>query len=218
MARTRSAAAHRKVLNAAIALIAERGVDGTSMDAVAEASGVSKATIYKHWADKEALLLEVMADMTHLRERPAFDSGHTRRDMVAVLAYRPPEAPDLRERIMPHFLAYSARNPEFGLGWRSMVMEPPRRELTHLMKLGIQKAELSPDLDLDLSLALLLGPIMYWHIFLKKTVEDPGALAERVVGAFWKAYGQKKKPANPKVRRPGKATPAAVLRRRGDPR
>ena len=30
------------------------------MDAIAQASGVSKATIYNHWADKEALLMEVM--------------------------------------------------------------------------------------------------------------------------------------------------------------
>ena len=40
--------------------MAERGVEGSSMDAIAEASGVSKATIYKHWADKDALLLEMV--------------------------------------------------------------------------------------------------------------------------------------------------------------
>ena len=48
MPRTRSADAHRKVLDAALELFAERGIDATSMDAIAEASGVSKATIYKH--------------------------------------------------------------------------------------------------------------------------------------------------------------------------
>ena len=48
MARTRSASAHRKVLDAALALFAERGIEGASMDAVAEHSGVSKATIYKN--------------------------------------------------------------------------------------------------------------------------------------------------------------------------
>ena len=48
------------MLRAALDLFGERGIDATSMDAIAQASGVSKATIYNHWADKEALLMEVM--------------------------------------------------------------------------------------------------------------------------------------------------------------
>ena len=78
-------------------------------------SGVSKATIYKHWADKDALLLEVLADIIGLHARPVFDTGDTRADMVAVLAYRPPEDGGMRQRILPHLVAYSARNAEFGL-------------------------------------------------------------------------------------------------------
>ena len=52
--------------------MAERGIESTSMDAIAEASGVSKATIYNHWADKEALLLEVMADLHGLHRTAGF--------------------------------------------------------------------------------------------------------------------------------------------------
>jgi len=191
MARTRSASAHLKVLEAGLELMAERGVDATSMDAIAEASGVSKATIYKHWADKDALLLEIMAHANGLTSRPKFDSGKTREDMVAVLSHRPAERAELRERLTPHFIAYSARNPTFGLVWRNMVMEPPRRELRYLLKLGVQKKELAPEVDSDLSLALLLGPIIYWHVFLnnKKITESPRDLAEGVVDAFWKAFG-----------------------------
>jgi AcrR family transcriptional regulator len=193
MARTRSASAHQKVLDAAVSLVAERGVDATSMDAIARESGVSKATIYKHWPDKDALLLEMMASVHGLHDRPKFDSGNIRADMVAVLSYRPPEKADMRERIMPHFVAYSATNAAFGLAWRHMVMEPPRQELKHLMKLAIKKRELPPKLDLDLSLALLLGPIIYWHVFLRSTSEDPKRLAEGVVDAFLRAFSLKKR-------------------------
>jgi len=71
LARTRSASAHQRVLNAAVELVAERGVDATSMDAIADCSGVSKATIYKHWPDKEALMLEMMAQMAGIHARPS---------------------------------------------------------------------------------------------------------------------------------------------------
>jgi len=179
-------------LDAALELIAERGVNATSMDAIARKSGVSKATIYKHWADKDALLLDVMADLHELHRRPIFNSGNTRADLIAVLSYRPREKADIRERIMPHLIAYSARNTSFGTAWRNMVMEPPRRELNSLLKRGIEKSELTPNLDVDLSLALLLGPIIYWHVFLRRTSEHPSGLAEGVVDAFWRAFGLKK--------------------------
>jgi AcrR family transcriptional regulator len=107
MPRTRSESAHKKAIDAALKLVAERGVDGASMDAVAALSGVSKATIYKHWTDKAALLLEIMLVIHGLQERPDFDSGDTRASLMAVLSYRPREYAGMRERIMPHFAAYS---------------------------------------------------------------------------------------------------------------
>lgn len=188
MARTRSETAHRKVLHATLALVADRGIEAASMDAIARKSGVSKATIYKHWSDKDTLLLEMLAFANGLHNRPRFDSGNTRADIQAVLAYRPAENADMRERIMPHVIAYSAHNLPFGNAWRATIMEPPRRELTQLLKQGIEKGELSPSLDIDMSLALLLGPIMYWHIFLKRTAHDPTSLSGVVVDAFWRAF------------------------------
>jgi TetR/AcrR family transcriptional repressor of mexJK operon len=43
------------ILDAAMALFPSRGYDNTSVDAIAQAAGVSKLTVYSHFADKEAL-------------------------------------------------------------------------------------------------------------------------------------------------------------------
>lgn len=43
------------ILDAAMALFPSRGYDGVSVDAIAHAAGVSKLTVYSHFADKEAL-------------------------------------------------------------------------------------------------------------------------------------------------------------------
>ena len=195
MPRTRSASAHQKVLKAVRELVAEHGIEGASMDAVARESGVSKATIYKHWADKEALLLEMLADASGLHSRPKFDSGDTRADMIALLSYRPPENDSVRERILSHIVAYSARNRAFGLTWRKMVMDPAMRDLRNLIERGISKGELKPDLNLELALGLLLGPMLYWHIF-QKGQDPPTDLRPRaagVVDAFWRAFGVTKR-------------------------
>ena len=195
MPRSPSASAHTKVLKAALELMAEHGIDGTSMDAVARESGVSKATIYKHWADKEALLLEMLAEASGLRSRPKFDTGNTRTDLIDLLSYRTQENPEIRERILPHIIAYSARNRTFGLAWRRRVMNPAMRELRHLIEGGVAKRELKRDVNVELALGLLLGPMLYWHIFQKGlgAKEDLRPRAEGVVDAFWKAFGTAKR-------------------------
>ncbi|HYL99260.1 MAG TPA: TetR/AcrR family transcriptional regulator [Blastocatellia bacterium] len=198
MPRPRSDIAHKKVLEAALNLMAERGLDATSMDAIAGRSGVSKATIYNHWADKEALLLEAMAALHGLRDRPAFDSGNARADMIAVLAYQPAKKrAALQERILPHFVAYSARNPKFGDAWRSMALGPPREELTRLVAQALESGELAGVPPSDLALSLLLGPIVYNNIFGRSKACRPEDLARIVVDEFWQAFQPKPRRAHP---------------------
>lgn len=158
------------------------------MDAIAESSGVSKATIYKHWADKEALLLEVMIEAIGINQRPKLGFSDIRADMLAVLSYRPDENTELRSRLMPHFLAYAAHNQTFGDQWRQRVMEPPRRELRGLLKAGMKSGELKK-VDVEMAATLLLGPILYWHVLLQKQ-GDVRPIAGAAVDAFWRAFGK----------------------------
>jgi AcrR family transcriptional regulator len=179
--------AHQKVLAAATELFASRGIDATSMDAIASAAGVSKATVYKHWADKDALCLEVLLHVHRndedLSER---DTGNLREDMKAFLAYEPPSVrAEIQRRLTPHLMAYSARNPAFGRAWRARVSERVRLGVQKLLHRGMDAGIFPVVLDEELSVALLLGPMMYRHIF-GPTVEK-GWLAEGVVDAFWKA-------------------------------
>jgi len=182
MSRPRSARAHKDVLDAALKLFAERGVDATSMDAIAETSGVSKATIYKHWPDKDALCLEVM---TLGRRAPSdLDSGDLRADLVAALGPPPPPMSDVRLRMMPYLMAYAARNPAFGKAWQASVMDPIRQTLTRVLQRGIRDGQLRRALDIDLAITLLQGPIMYAHVLERLGRKVPQNLAEGVVDAF----------------------------------
>jgi AcrR family transcriptional regulator len=190
MARSRSSEAHEKVLRAALGLFGERGIDATSMDAIAQASGVSKATIYNHWADKEALLMEVMVLIHGLdREPEDVDSGDICRDLTAVLTRRPPDEFDkARMRLMPSMIAYSAVHVEFGKAWRHRVMEPPRNCILKILKRGIQRRLLPTDLDLEVSVSLLLGPILYTHIFQKERLPKAPDIGPHAAEAFWRAF------------------------------
>ena len=211
MARTKSPQAHNKVLEAALELFAERGIEGASVDAIAATSGVSKATIYKHWHDKDSLALEALSNLLGLTEKaPVFDSGDLRADLIDALNYQPPEPdPEKKNRIMPHLMAYAARNREFGNQWRSRAIERPRRQITEILKRAVAQRTLSSRLNFEMSIAILLGPMLYQHIFLRNSgnpTKLPADLAAHVVAGFWKANATGARTAKPGgVSRPGGA-------------
>jgi AcrR family transcriptional regulator len=188
VARTRSRQAHERVLRAALDLYGERGIDATSMDAIARTSGVSKATIYNHWANKEVLLLDVMLMVSGLDRDPEdVDSGDICHDLATVLSRRPPDEFDgARDRIMPALVAYSAVHREFGEAWRHRVMEPSRVLLKRVLRRGIERKLLPATLDLDEAMALLLGPMLYMKIFQDATPN--GDLGRKVAESFWHGH------------------------------
>jgi AcrR family transcriptional regulator len=200
MARSRSPLAHDKVLRAALDLFGERGIDATSMDAIAQHSGVSKATIYNHWPDKEALLMETMIMIHGLdREVGNIDSGDLQRDLTTVLTRRPPDQFDeARARMTPSLIAYSAIHPAFGKAWRHRVMDPPRECIKKILRRGIQQSLLPRNLDLDVSVALLLGPLLYDHIFNKDTQVKPPDIGPVAAEAFCRAFLTSAKPGRNK--------------------
>lgn len=60
----RSVRKHRAILDAATGVFLRSGYLGTNMDEIAALSEVSKQTVYKHFASKEALFIEIVTSMT----------------------------------------------------------------------------------------------------------------------------------------------------------
>jgi len=196
MSRGLSQKAHNKVVEAALELFADRGIDATSMDAIASTSGVSKATVYKHWADKDALAMEVLV-YVHESDTgpPDLDSGDLQADLVSYLLYEPPpRKADLKNRLMPHLIAYSARNQEFGRAWRSRVLERARVGLKKLIRRGMDRGIFPAILDEELAIPLLLGPMLFSHILGARL--DRKWLAQGTVNSFWKAHARSRPAAH----------------------
>ena len=199
MTRPRSSEAHQKVLRAALALFCERGIEAASMDAIARASGVSKATIYNHWHDKDALLMEVM-EMIHGLDRvpEEFDSGDLLTDLTWILTRKPPgEFEAERTRLTASMIAYSKLHAEFGKAWRSRVMEPARNAIAKALNRGIERGDFTQELDLNFAEAMLLGPLVYARIFQsERNAADPDIgpkVAEAVFRAFTMPGGRSRK-------------------------
>jgi Tetracyclin repressor-like, C-terminal domain len=68
------------------------------------------------------------------------------------------------------------------------MMSPSRIRLTQLLKRAVAEGQLAADLDLDLAVALLLGPMMYHHVIGLSNSRVPEEMPRKVVESFWKAH------------------------------
>lgn len=175
--RPRSARAHEAVIQATLELLAEKGFRGLTVEAVADSSGVAKTTIYRWWPSKQALLLEALSRLRQPAVVP--ETGSIRDKAVAHLrghieAFRESgTAP-----ILADALAEVLRNPELEkarLGFVAAQREPFRQALER----AVERGELPADLDYQLTMDLLIGPIVNRALVTGGPVEP--ALAERIV-------------------------------------
>jgi TetR/AcrR family transcriptional repressor of mexJK operon len=79
-AESRSARKRRAILEAGTTLFLRHGYRGTSMDEIAAIAGVSKQTVYKHFADKESLFSEIVISTVEEVAKPVHDEVLKLRD------------------------------------------------------------------------------------------------------------------------------------------
>ena len=187
--------AHDAVLKATLRLIADRGIDVTSVDAIAEASGVSKATIYKHWRTKEELCLEAIGRVDG--QVPVFDSADPRSDLVELLRhFAQARQPENVGTLWSRIVGYASGNPAFGSALRARFDEPRRAQASRLVRRAIFQGQLRGDLDVDIAPDILFGPILHRRF---STSNLPADLPEKVVEAFWKANAPGPARSSPKT-------------------
>jgi AcrR family transcriptional regulator len=94
----RTAETRRRIVAVAARLFAERGVEGTTMDEIARAAGLSRTSVFNYFPYKEAILVEIGAG--YVAEVSTMAGQHQRRtarqalydlaDAIAVIAAREP--------------------------------------------------------------------------------------------------------------------------------
>jgi AcrR family transcriptional regulator len=81
---SRGAATRQRIVNAAVTITYTKGVEGTSLDDVCAAAGVSKSQLYHYFADKDALVREVISTQA-ARVLAAQGTALTQLDSLAAL-------------------------------------------------------------------------------------------------------------------------------------
>src|SRR3954451_14829244 len=172
--RPREARADRAIITAALELMAEHGVQALRVDEVARHARVGKATIYRRYRSKDQLVTEAVGALVN-QEIEIPDSGSTREDLLILMR----EAVELYSgtlaaKLMPGIVDEMSRNEELAAIARDRFLTRRRAALRVVFERGIQRGDLSRDLDVDFALDVLAGPLFY------RLMITGGAIDERL--------------------------------------
>ena len=129
---TRAAATRARILDAALAEFAEKGLAGARVDEIAARAGANKRMLYAHFGSKEALWLTVLEG--------AYAAKRAEERALEVEALPPVAA---MEKLVAFNLRYTARHPEFV----ALLNQENLHRAAYLASSGQVKAMYSPLLE-----------------------------------------------------------------------
>jgi len=156
--RPRSEEARLAILSASLKVLAKTGFSDFTIEEVAERAAVGKATVYRWWPDKAALVADAFANSTvsklHFPDTGSIytDLSQQMRQLIRVFRSR-------RGRIVAAILAAGQSEREVLTAFRDRFMMPRRQEAYVTVDRAIARGELRRNIDRDLLLDSLYGPV-----------------------------------------------------------
>ena len=160
-------------MSAAVDLLEEVGFDAMTMEAIAAKATASKATVYRHWPTKAALVMD--AFMARVDPAAPFpDTGSALEDFVRQLR----STAALFEKGPVHSMLVGLITalpgaPELQEAFRTYYLEPRRAQAEAALRRGQQRGELVPE--------ILFGELfdqLYGALYLRVLLGSPLAAGE----------------------------------------
>jgi AcrR family transcriptional regulator len=156
--RARSARVDQAILDAALELLVETGMDGLSFERVAIRAGVGKPTVYRRYDGKLDLLLAVLASLSDPQVIYR-DTGTSRGDLEAIVTSLASLLVDtVGGRLLPLIIAEGNRTPELAARYHAFIAA--RREaFKAALARCVSRGDLRDDIGLDFVADSLAAPI-----------------------------------------------------------
>jgi AcrR family transcriptional regulator len=184
--RPRSLEADEAILEAAVDVFAEVGLEALTMEGVAARAGVAKNTVYRRYPNKLDLVVSAVRCYTNVGARPP-DTGTTRGDvqalvdeLVAIVTQTP------MGRMLPTLVAVRTRVPELDLAYSEVVADKRARSAS-VVRRGIERGDFRPDVDVEAVVDAFVSPVFYRCLVTHASLD--AAFAASVVDTAMRAFG-----------------------------
>jgi hypothetical protein len=179
-----------EILEAALAVLAETGYDGMTIDMVAARAKAGKATLYRRWPSKAELVLDAVACLKMGDVDPAHlpDTGTLRGDLVAMIKPHSIEDGERKLQIMAGLMSMLSRSPELMDTATSAIVDPRVAANRILMRRAIERGEIPADCDLE-TLSLVTPSMAAFRVLVLKKPVDKEFLVSLIDGVLLPAVG-----------------------------
>jgi len=180
--RPRSESARRKVLDAARTLFARGGYPAATIEAIAARSGVAKTTIYRWWANRAALLVDLLLESAATIAPPPVGRDplralRTEHQLVARAADALPG------RLLQSLLGEAHRDAELRTALQRGLFQPRRTATADVVRRAQGQGQLRRGVAPLIAVDLLFGPLFYRR-FVRQEPLTPGFLEQSFEAAL----------------------------------
>ena len=160
------------ILVATRELLAERGYDGMTMDAVADRAGAGKATVYRRWPSKVQLTVDAVVCARGVAQTidDIPDTGSLRSDLLAVRYGRPRTDDD--SELMSGLMSAVKENPEVAAVFHEQFVRSRVNMMRGLLERAQARGELRDDIDIDMVAAVAPAMIAYRKMVAGQRIDD----------------------------------------------
>jgi AcrR family transcriptional regulator len=153
----------------------EGGYPDLSIEAIAADANVGKATVYRWWPTKAALVADAFLASAD-QELRFPDTGSIQNDMSLQMKRLIRIFRSKRGKVVAALVAGGQSDPELIEAFRDRFLWPRRKQAYQTLQRGIDRGELPAGSDLDLVLDSLYGPIylrfLIRHVKLEESFAD----------------------------------------------
>jgi AcrR family transcriptional regulator len=184
--RRRNEQARAAILRAARELLERRGFRRLTIEGIAARAGVGKATIYRWWPSKAAVVMDAVLQAANPRI-PFPDTGSAREDVRRQIA----SVIELYTRTktgrgIMTLIAESQHDPALAESMRDRFIASRRAEAATVIERGIERRELRPDLDVGVAIDALYGAV-YYRLLVSHAPLD-AAYADTLIDQLFPAF------------------------------
>lgn len=167
----RIAQTERAVIAAAVALIAEHGPAGVTVEAVAARSGVARSTVYRRWGEPEELFAAAFDVVTRPAAAPP-PTGDLAADLAAfAAAYAAELNDDGVFSVLVYLMDASLRSRRYRARYRA-VTAARRRRVAAIVRRAVAAGDAPTDLDPVTLADAVMAPLFHTRVARHRPVED----------------------------------------------
>jgi AcrR family transcriptional regulator len=163
-----------EILEAAFTELLQVGYDRLTLDSVARAARAGKATLYRRWESKSALVVDAVLRHKGAAHGQVPDEGSLRADLLALVAGKVDKAVGPGEgetRAVAAVFTALLTDPEFAAEFRTRFVDTRRRIGEEVVARARARGEVTTDVDGGLLTASLAGIVLHRSFVLGEPVD-----------------------------------------------